>query len=410
MQRVYLLTNAFPFFPGEQFLEREILFWAEARDVQLIILPRTGCGSPRSLPPTIIVDKALAKPLRLLEKVRWVAAALASCILWREARFLLGTHRFHPSFYLEALRSAALVLGTAARLHRVVERLGEGIVYGYWNDLATYAAAQLKRQGASWRIVSRAHRYDLYEDARPRSYMPLKRQFAGDIDRYFAIGEEGKQYLETRYACPPGRVLVSRLGVSIPEGMARCSDAGSLCVVSVSSCTPVKRVDKIIEALGIAAEHLRGVQVSWTHIGSGLLEPDLRALAQERLSAAQVDWRFTGHMSNAEVLTFFHDHPVDLFINASESEGIPVSIMEAMSFGIPAVAPDVGGVREVVDDTTGYLLKTIPSATEIAIAIIQAYDGAKAEPRRKRAKASIVQKYCATQNYRSFIDLAIGRA
>ncbi len=51
-----------------------------------------------------------------------------------------------------------------------------------------------------------------------------------------------------------------------------------------------------------------------------------------------------GGISNAEVFQFYRDNKVDLFVNASTSEGLPVSIMEAISFGIPSIATNVGGL------------------------------------------------------------------
>lgn len=41
----------------------------------------------------------------------------------------------------------------------------------------------------------------------------------------------------------------------------------------------------------------------------------------------------------------------------SDSEGIPVSIMEAMSFGIPVIARNVGGMSEIVNEENGLLLE-----------------------------------------------------
>ncbi|MFR4320263.1 MAG: glycosyltransferase [Blautia massiliensis (ex Durand et al. 2017)] len=44
-------------------------------------------------------------------------------------------------------------------------------------------------------------------------------------------------------------------------------------------------------------------------------------------------------------------------MNVSSSEGIPVSIMEATSFGIPGIATDAGGTKEIIrDKENGVLL------------------------------------------------------
>ena len=53
---------------------------------------------------------------------------------------------------------------------------------------------------------------------------------------------------------------------------------------------------------------------------------------------------------NKDVYSYYQTHPVDLFVNVSSSEGLPVSIMEAISYGIPVIATDVGGTSEIVED------------------------------------------------------------
>jgi glycosyltransferase involved in cell wall biosynthesis len=63
-----------------------------------------------------------------------------------------------------------------------------------------------------------------------------------------------------------------------------------------------------------------------------------------------------GRKSKDEIEFLYKTVPIDLFINLSTTEGVPVSIMEAMSFGIPVLATEVGGNSEIVDETTGALV------------------------------------------------------
>ena len=56
---------------------------------------------------------------------------------------------------------------------------------------------------------------------------------------------------------------------------------------------------------------------------------------------------------------------VDLFCNVSEYEGVPISIMEAMAYGIPCLATHVGGVSEIVNCQTGILIEKNSSANQI---------------------------------------------
>jgi len=58
----------------------------------------------------------------------------------------------------------------------------------------------------------------------------------------------------------------------------------------------------------------------------------------------------------------------DIFVLASRFEGLPISILEAMRAGLPVVATNVGGVRELVDDQTGILVPAgDPSSLAAAI-------------------------------------------
>ena len=56
------------------------------------------------------------------------------------------------------------------------------------------------------------------------------------------------------------------------------------------------------------------------------------------------------------MIEFYQKHSINLFINVSTTEGVPVSIMEALSFGIPVFATNVGGSSELVNKNVGKLL------------------------------------------------------
>jgi glycosyltransferase involved in cell wall biosynthesis len=50
---------------------------------------------------------------------------------------------------------------------------------------------------------------------------------------------------------------------------------------------------------------------------------------------------------------------IDVYINTSVHEGIPMSILEAMANGVPVIAPRVGGIAEIIDDEIeGFLITT----------------------------------------------------
>jgi glycosyltransferase involved in cell wall biosynthesis len=101
---------------------------------------------------------------------------------------------------------------------------------------------------------------------------------------------------------------------------------------------------------------------------------------------------------------------VDLFINSSESEGLPVSIMEAFAFSVPVIAPDVGGIREIVQNgLNGIIIGTEGDVEQIAEAItwFSSQDLKSREIMSGQARHTWEQKFNAEVNYTNFVTQLI---
>lgn len=409
--RIIILTNAFPYYPGEQFLEDEIGYWARHPDARATVLPAVAEGSPRPLPPGVSMDLSMVQP-GVLRRLPYLVQAAFSGMFRNELGYLRKTGKLQRRTAMRALLHVSKVMQQAAALVRYARRNGViDVAYSYWNDTQAYAAIRAREKGAVRRVVTRAHGIDLYQERRMLDYMPLKRQFIGSFDRIFALSTEAQGYLERTYGAPLEKITIIPLGVPLTSGMSRPSPDGNLHIVSVSFCLPVKRMDRIIEGLRIFASKHGEYNVRWTHIGAGPLLDEMRELAQARLgSLANMKFTFIGELPNDAVKKYYLNMPVDIFMNTSESEAIPVSIMEAMSTGVLAIAPNVGGVSNLVSETCGVLLSRSPSYKEIADAItVLAYDDARNDL-RVNARKAIEDRFDASKNYPSFISdvLSIG--
>ena len=94
-----------------------------------------------------------------------------------------------------------------------------------------------------------------------------------------------------------------------------------------------------------------------------------------------------------------------MFVNVSESEGIPVSIMEALAAGVPVLATDVGGTSELVGENNGILLPPNPTAGQVGAGIADLLERQKREPSWRRAiRAEIRDRYDARENYSAFCE------
>ena len=112
-------------------------------------------------------------------------------------------------------------------------------------------------------------------------------------------------------------------------------------------------------------------------------------------------------MPNVDVHTYLSNSPVDLFVNVSSYEGLPVSIMEAFAYGIPAMATDAGGTSELVNSTNGMLIpvdidpKTLSRKIEKFIAT---YYKSNSEL-RKNAFTTWKNNYDKEKNYEEFFKM-----
>ena len=136
---------------------------------------------------------------------------------------------------------------------------------------------------------------------------------------------------------------------------------------------------------------------------------DLKFYAKEKLMD-NIRFEFKGTVKNSNIMIAYKNAQYDLFVNVSETEGIPVSIMEAMSFGIPAMATNVGGTSELVlDGVNGFLIDDRISAVEIAKKLlnISRMDDESYFNIRDAARQYWNEKFNSKINYTEFVNREI---
>lgn len=87
---------------------------------------------------------------------------------------------------------------------------------------------------------------------------------------------------------------------------------------------------------------------------------------------------------------------LDIYVNTSFHEGIPLSILEAMSFGLIVMAPDIGGIPEIIDDGENGILVKVNNLSDYAKKcenIIQNLD--KMDNIRTSARRKVIEKFSA---------------
>lgn len=397
------ITSGFPYGSGEQFIETEVDYWSGFPGDVLLLPENPGPSEPRSVPngvrvSTLLMQRWNSRPWQLLAAFQ----AIFSPVLWREIGSLIRSRRVsryrvqHAVLSVVRVKMEERVLTLLAREHdRPID-----VVYAYWMSIGSFAGCAGRRRGIVRRVVARAHRTDLYEDERPENYTALVRQFAPEYEALYAISEDGRAHA-ARYGFSPDQLKVARLGVTV-EGRTLPSDSGELRLLSVSSLSPVKQVHLIVAAVADVAKRLPEIKIVWTHAGNGELRPDIDSAVAVQLDLENVSVDFLGHISNAELMAWLQANPVDLFLNSSSSEGVPVSIMEAMGHEIPVIAPDVGAVSEIVPPEL--LLPTKFTVEDFANRIVAFHERVKDPAYRESIRRLQENSYDAQTNYREFVS------
>jgi glycosyltransferase involved in cell wall biosynthesis len=270
------------------------------------------------------------------------------------------------------------------------------LVYTFWLDHRTAGAGLARNRFPRLKIVSRAHGTDVYEDRHPLSYLPLRQQAVEATDWVFAVSQAGRRHLRARFPRQAEKITEASLGTVEPGFTAGPSGDGKFRIVSCAVLSRLKRVERLIDALSELCREELDRRLEWTHLGGGELQREIEARASALLSP-MMSWRCTGPIPPERVLEFYRENPVDLFVSLSESEGKPISIMEAQSVSIPVLATAVGGVPELVDDSNGWLLSQDPTPKQIADAIRRAIGDHPSSARRRAGRESWETKHDARQ-------------
>lgn len=401
-----LLTKNYPFGRGEEFIENEMPVLSREFGRVLVLATQTEDG-PR--PTRALPENARAFSVPASRIRRRIPAAAAKYFLSegrgdvreREAVGRSMKRKLYEAYFLA--KSDAIARECTALLEGCGFDGSDGTVfYSYWFHDTALAALKLREKfGAGLGCaVSRAHRYDLYAEKNPAGFLPMRYFLLENLDRVFPCSEDGASYLKSRYPAYADKIETSYLGTEDfgtgPEG----SD-GVFRIVSCCHLSPVKRVDLLARSLALLEGS--GRKLAWTHFGGGDGLEDLKEYAAGHLSFMECS--FPGEVKNQELMEYYRKNPVDCFVNTSSSEGLPVSIMEACSFGIPAVATDVGGTAEIVrDGRTGFLLGADFTPEELAGKLSALGDMPQDEKGNLRAECRALwrEKFCAERNYERF--------
>lgn len=406
MKVLIVLTDTFPYGSGETFIENEAHYW-DLFDKSIVVplCKKSDMKNIRTCQNAKFDVWEVDNRLSLITKIYESIKALFSVIAFHE---VFAIHRKSNNKAASFKQLLSLSVNSEVLSNRLYQSIkshsnedDEIYLYAYWAYMPAAVAAKIKKRIAVEKFVIRAHGYDLYEE-RSNGYLPLRDTIFSVADKIVPISYQGEKYLSERYPVYADRIQCQHLGTKDNGVQHHTKESSKFRIVSCSNCISLKRIELIIEAL---SKLENGSCYEWHHFGDGELLEKLKKMAKDLIHNG-VSWKFEGRKTNTELMEIYRESYFDVFLNVSETEGIPVSIMEAMSFGIPTIATNVGGTAElVIDDLNGCLLTANPSADDVRNAVTKVATMPKNEyeTMRKNARVFWSENYNAEINYPAFV-------
>jgi glycosyltransferase involved in cell wall biosynthesis len=175
--------------------------------------------------------------------------------------------------------------------------------------------------------------------------------------RVLVLSADQAAFVERAYRVPASRIRVVPNGVG--EAQLRAprpvTEGGVLRVLYVGRLGVEKNVARLIDAVALTE-----CEVRLRVVGDG----PQRAELVRRAAQAGVGVEFTGPLYGEELTRAYEE--ADLFVLPSDGEGMPMAVLEAMAAGLPVLATDVPGSRELV---AGRGMLAAPEAAALAKAV-----------------------------------------
>jgi len=150
---------------------------------------------------------------------------------------------------------------------------------------------------------------------------------------------------------------------------------------------PYYRVDNVIRAFAKVKQ--RFPEARLTLVGSGREEQKLRNLVAE--SGLSQSVQFAGPVKNEEIAQYYDGS--DIYLNASELDNMPVSLLEAFAAGTVVVSTSPGGIPYLVSHNETGLLSPVGSPDALAENVIKVLTDSALAERLSRNAHSVSREY-----------------
>jgi colanic acid/amylovoran biosynthesis glycosyltransferase len=340
---ILYVTSSLPYGPGEAFVIPEVAA-LRRRGHEVTVVPVHGRGP-------VLHDDAHALLELTLESSLLSPAILAGSVrqlVRRPRRSLRAAGRLLGSRSPRILLKNLAVLPKGLWLGLEVERRAVDHIHAHWGATSsTMALVASELSGIPWSLT--VHRWDIEED----NLLATKARQAVFVR---TINDIGLRKLGAASRGQAREAFVLHMGVDVPSERARPAANGR--VLAAASLREVKGHRYLLDAVRLVRQ--RGLDVQLDCVGDGPLRDELTRYVRDQGLTDSVS--LLPALPHGELLERLAAGEWAAAVLASvvtpsgEHEGIPVSLLEAMSVGVPAVGTETGGIPTLLGDGAGVLV------------------------------------------------------
>jgi colanic acid/amylovoran biosynthesis glycosyltransferase len=283
----------------------------------------------------------------------------------------------------------------------IAEKIQTKLIYTYWLTEFTLGSIFYKnRFNPLIKVISRTHGWDCFYDRNPENYLPFRKAIIKESENVFPVSNAGTLQL---YRIFKSSNIQTRYLGSAQFKQPQINNQKVFHVLTIAFVSPIKQLDLMAKAISV----LSG-EVKWTHVGfnNSEYETQLKIFIDQIFkNKSNIEFSPINVMSQDEITDWISSNYVDLFCSTSKAEGLPVSMMQAQSAGIPIISTNVGGVSEIViENETGFLVTAHANETEISQAILRFYHLSESEKQRFRSNSfkNFKTNFDAEKNFSDF--------
>jgi len=310
--------------------------------------------------------------------------------------FLTHKKRYYLKNYRRWLSYLKIAAKKSNELQNIENLFDNAVNYSYWMNDWALVLVFLKRKKVINNFVFRCGGFDIWDERHEGGYLPFRGLIYKYANSVYPNTKLGEEYIKSLNLYSK-KVKCKYLGTT-DYSLGKFEENKDLVLLSVSNVIPLKRLHLIVEILKKV-----NTKVKWVHFGAGEELNELKNKVKNLSNKHEII--FKGQVSNKELLDYYTKNTVHLLINVSSSEGLPVSIQEAISFGVPIMATNVGGVSEIVNEKTGLLLEKDFVVNE-AVKFIDNLSSSKFNTleQRKKIRQYWKNNFEAEKVYKDFVE------